>query len=57
MKGRVLLELISRASQGPGSIGRSKRILSGPDRAVELVGLSWSDLDKPVGLVFRAQLV
>ncbi|KAG2314529.1 hypothetical protein Bca52824_017651 [Brassica carinata] len=31
--------------------------MSGPDRAVELVGLSWSDLDKPVGLVVRAQLV
>ncbi|KAG2315924.1 hypothetical protein Bca52824_019046 [Brassica carinata] len=31
--------------------------MSGPDRAVELVGLSWSDSDKPVGLVIRAQLV
>ncbi|KAG2307088.1 hypothetical protein Bca52824_026836 [Brassica carinata] len=34
-----------------------KTIQSGPDRAVELDGLSWSDLDKPVGLVIRAQLV
>ena len=29
----------------------------GPDIAVELVGLSWSDSDKAVGLFFREKLV